>query len=123
MTYSIGLLGGVSAGFGAVSYTVTSTPTAARAGQLPVRRAGSNLVMSWRLMHPSTVIGFNLYGGVSRLNTHVIPAHRDHMYTFITKRSSAPRYMVELLLDNGKRGDVQFSAVRQARELRKRPPP
>ncbi len=44
MTYSIGLLGGASAGFGAVSYTVTSTPTAARAGQLSVRRAGNATV-------------------------------------------------------------------------------
>jgi len=111
-TYSIGVLGGASAGFGAVRYTVTSAPTAARVTRLSIRRAGSTLVMRWRLPHPSTVIGFNLYDGARMLNAHMIPTHVGHMYRFITGRSSARRYVLGVLLEDGQRVHVQFPAVR-----------
>ena len=112
ITYSIGVLGGTSAGFGTVRYTVTSAPTAARITRLSIHRAGSTPVMRWRLAPPSSVTGFNLYGGTRRLNGHMIATHGAGMYRFSTQQSSATRYVLEVLLKNGKHIDVRFPAVR-----------
>ncbi len=112
MTYSIGVLGGSSNGFGTVSYVVKSAPTAATVTRLSIRRTGSGLLLSWQLARPAAVIGFNLYGGARRLNAHMIPSHVGRRYHFVTGRSGASRYVLEVLLKNGKHIDVRFPAMR-----------
>jgi len=111
-TYTIGVLGGTSQGFTAVSYTVTGGPTAARVSALSLHWHGSTLLLSWRLAHPAGVLGFDLFAGATRLTAHTIPVHAAREYRFRTTESTAGRYSLEVILRNGRRIVIPFSAGR-----------
>jgi len=111
-TYTIGVLGGASKGFVTVSYTVTGGPTAARVSGLALHRHGPTLLLSWRLAHPAGVLGFDLFAGSTRLTAHTIPVHAARQYRFRTAESTAGRYSLEVILRNGRRIAIPFSAGR-----------
>ncbi len=99
----IGVMGQDTGAFGTVTFAVT---------RLSVHRTGAMLVLSWQLARPAAVIGFNLYGGARRLNARMIATHAGHRYHFVTGRSGASRYLLDVLLESGKRVGVRFPAVR-----------
>ncbi len=111
-TYTIGVLGSPSKGFTTVSYTVTGGPTAARLSGLALHRHGSTLLLSWRLAHPAGVLGFDLFAGSTRLTTRTIPVHAARQYRYRTTESTAGRYSLEVILRNGGRIVIPFSAGR-----------
>ncbi len=111
-TYTIGILGSPSRGFTTVSYTVTGGPTVARVSGLALHRHGSTLLLSWRLAHPAGVVGFDLFAGATRLTTHSIPVHAAREYRFRTTQTTAGRYSLQVILRNGQRIVIPFSAGR-----------
>ena len=111
-TYTIGVLGSPSKGFTTVSYAVTGGPTVARVSGLALHRRGSTLLLGWRLAHPAGVLGFDLFAGATRLTAHTIPVHAAREYRFRTTQTTARRYTLQVILRNGQRIVIPFSAGR-----------
>jgi hypothetical protein len=86
-----------------VSQAVTPNPTTpARVSRLSVHRQGHVVTFRWHVAIPSGIVGFNLYAGKSRINSHVIASHTGRDYTARVSTAHSGPYRLGVILSSGK---------------------